>query len=480
MQSWLDKPLADIVKSITDNPRLSVKIDPKFTSPIEYESQYLETNFEFLQRIAKHYNEWLLYDGDTLFFGEPEKGDAIPIVHGVDIDEIDIGIQTHGKKFQSFSYDSMGDKMITSTSPDAPSGLNELGQFAFNASLETFTQVGSELPLTRVKSKADLDDYVKRKQQSAFTTSNYISGKSVKRELTVGSIIDIESSIFNSKAQFDNKKHGKYIIIEITHYGRVGNHYYNTFVALPASIKVLPEPQVQMPTAHTQMATVISNDDPKKKGRVQVKMNWQTGDMKTSWIRVMTPDGGNGSKGGNRGLVFIPEKGDNVLVGFRYDNPNRPFIMGSLFNGNTGSGGGDQNKTKSITTRSGSTITFDDDKGNISISDAKNCSVSLDGSGNISISSGSSINLSTGDSSINLEKDGTITISGKNISVIGDGGSISNKAKEVSINGDDQVSVDSTTVNVTGKKETTISGQAKATVTSSGITALEGTIVKLN
>ena len=44
-------------------------------------------------------------------------------------------------------------------------------------------------------------------------------------------------------------------------------------------------PDVPLPVAHTQQAVVVSNEDPKKLGRVQVKMNWQTGPMQTSWIR---------------------------------------------------------------------------------------------------------------------------------------------------------------------------------------------------
>ncbi|MFC2701981.1 phage baseplate assembly protein V [Segatella oris] len=62
----------------------------------------------------------------------------------------------------------------------------------------------------------------------------------------------------------------------------------------------------------------------------------------------------------NRGFVFIPEVGDHVLVGFRHGAPNRSYVMGSLFNGTTGAGGFAENHKKSLTTRSGSTITFDD------------------------------------------------------------------------------------------------------------------------
>lgn len=50
------------------------------------------------------------------------------------------------------------------------------------------------------------------------------------------------------------------------------------------------------------------------------------------------------------------------MVAFRYDDPNRPFVLGSLFHGKSGTGGGSSNKTKSLTTRSGCTITLDDEK----------------------------------------------------------------------------------------------------------------------
>ncbi|WP_249117413.1 phage baseplate assembly protein V [Prevotella melaninogenica] len=49
-------------------------------------------------------------------------------------------------------------------------------------------------------------------------------------------------------------------------------------------------------------------------------MNWQTDGMQTGWVRVMTPDGGSSSDvKSNRG--FIPEVGDQVLLGFRHGDP---------------------------------------------------------------------------------------------------------------------------------------------------------------
>ena len=89
-----------------------------------------------------------------------------------------------------------------------------------------------------------------------------------------------------------------------------GNNYYNSFTALSSTVASIPAPDVPLPVAQTQQAVVISNDDPKKQGRVQVKMHWQTGGMQTSWIRVMAPDAGMSDKvPSNRGFVFIRRKG---------------------------------------------------------------------------------------------------------------------------------------------------------------------------
>gem|GEM_PF-301738 len=150
----------------------------------------------------------------------------------------------------------------------------------------------------------------------------------------------------------------------------------------------MPSPKVRMPLAETQMATVLSNADPEGKGRVRVRMNWQTDGMQTGWVRVMTPDGGSSDDvKSNRGFVFIPEVGDQVLLGFRHGDPARPYVMGSLFNGTTGGGGGQGNNCKSLTTRSGSSLKLDDSAGSVTLHDKGGVSMNFDGGGNLSITS---------------------------------------------------------------------------------------------
>ncbi|MFB9056661.1 type VI secretion system Vgr family protein [Mariniflexile ostreae] len=481
MRSWLVKSLYDITKEVTNHPRITAEIAPENTTTLEYESQYLETNFKFLQRIAKQHNEWLYYDGDTLFFGKPQLADAVTIEYGKDLTEMNISIQAQARRAKAFSYKSSEAKQLDGQSPDSPAGLNELGQHAFNASLETFSEGGHAFTSARVQNKSDIDNYLKKKQQSVAAASNYITGKSTKKGLSVGSVIDIETAILDGAANYASKKHGKYIITEITHYAKEANYYTNSFVALPADIGSLPEPEVALPIAHTQMATVLSNEDPKGKGRVQVQMNWQSGEMKTAWIRVMTPDAGSSDQvGTNRGFVFIPEKGDQVLVGFRFNDPNRPFVMGSLFNGHNAAGGHSGNNNKTITTKSGSTIAFDDSSCAITITDGTGNAVALDGAGNVSVSSSASISLSTGSSSLTLTEDGTISLLGKSI-IINGSETLDQGSKNISIVGSEEVVVSaSQRVNINSANEVSVTGTAQATLSSSATTAVEGAIIKLN
>ena len=183
-----------------------------------------------------------------------------------------------------------------------------------------------------------------------------------------------------------------------------GSYYKNRFKAIPATIKALPSPKVRMPLAETQMATVLSNADPQGKGRVRVRMNWQTDGMQTGWVRVMTPDGGSSKDvKSNRGFVFIPEVGDQVLLGFRHGDPARPYVLGSLFNGTTGGGGGQGNNCKSLTTRSGSSLKLDDSKGSVTLHDKGGVKMNFDGDGNSKLTSKATHTVNAGDNaSINV------------------------------------------------------------------------------
>lgn len=476
--SWLDKTLANIVSEVCEKAGVTALVSPEYTEKIEYECQYRESNFDFIRRLARQYHEWLYYDGKQLIFGKPALGASIPLIYGRNLQSLDISIQTLARPLAGQSYHSSDGQKFESTSPDAPKGLSALGHSAFQASLSLFKSPVNQAAEPRISNKGELDNYLQKKQQSDTAASHYITSESDCYNLTVGSLVDIQTAIQEDKLSFAEQTLGTYIITEITHLIGSGNSYCNTFTALSSTIPTLPAPDVPLPVAQTQQAIVVSNDDPKKQGRVQVKMNWQTGNMQTSWIRVMTPDAGTSDKvSTNRGFVFIPEKDDIVLVGFRHDDPNRPFVLGSLFNGKTGSGGDSGNKKKSLTTRSGCTITIDDDAGSITITDPTGSKVLLNGDKTITIDSEEKITLHS--KVIEIHADEKVETKGeKEVSVTSDKTMVEGTT-ETSIKSSTVIKENAPTIEAEGKQSVTIKG-ATIDVDGKAMTNVKGGVLNLN
>ena len=470
--SWCNKSLSDIVKELTDKAGVQALVNPETKSKLEYECQYEETNFRFIQRLARQYQEWLYYDGQNLVFGKPQAGSTTKLTYGEELSVLDVCSQTLARPIKGSSYHSVNDQTYNGQSPDTAAGQNTLGQAAFDSSLALFTVPAVQRAEPRITNKGELDAYFQRRQQSDSAASSFITGESDCRILTVGSIIDVHTAIHTGIGIHVKNSIGTYIITEITHVAGMGDSYQNYFTALPSSIPTLPCPDVPLPVAHTQQAVVVSNEDPKKLGRVQVKMNWQTGPMQTSWIRVLTPDAGTSDKvATNRGFVFIPEKGDQVMVAFRYDDPNRPFVLGSLFHGKSGTGGGSSNKTKSLTTRSGCTITLDDEKGSVTIADPTGSTIILNGDNTITIDAKDKITIHSkeleilADEKIRIEADSevevlgkTSTFEGKSEAKIKSDTSIKEEAATIDIKASATLKATGATVDVDGSAMTNIKG----------------------
>ncbi|WP_329036544.1 VgrG-related protein [Streptomyces sp. NBC_01725] len=80
--------------------------------------------------------------------------------------------------------------------------------------------------------------------------------------------------------------------------------------------------------------TVTDTQDPEGSGRVKVRFPWLSDEYASDWART-AQSGGTGG-----GEAFIPEVGDEVLVGFEHGHLDRPFVLAGLYNGQDRPGGG--------------------------------------------------------------------------------------------------------------------------------------------
>lgn len=106
---------------------------------------------------------------------------------------------------------------------------------------------------------------------------------------------------------------------------------------------------------------VTNNKDPEGLGRVKVKFPWLSETEESYWARILTLMAGN-----DRGIYFLPEVNDEVLVAFEHGDMAFPYILGALWNGQDkppGKNDDGKNNQRIIKSRSGHTIVLDDTKG---------------------------------------------------------------------------------------------------------------------
>lgn len=149
---------------------------------------------------------------------------------------------------------------------------------------------------------------------------------------------------------------------------------------------------------------VTNNEDPDNLGRVKVSFPWLAEGEESAWARVVTP-----VAGAQRGLFWLPEVGDEVLLAFEHGDLGRPYVLGGLWNGadTPPTDAGDGRAVRVLKSRSGHLVRLDDSDGaeKIEIVDKSgNNTIVVDTAANtITLTSGKDIQLKAPQGKILLE-----------------------------------------------------------------------------
>lgn len=213
------------------------------------------------------------------------------------------------------------------------------------------------------------------------------------------------------------------------------------------------------------------HEDPGKEERIQVELPLLDSDNKNVWARLATPYSGN-----KTGMLFVPEVGEEVVVGFFNNDPCYPVVLGCMFGSKvpppvalSEKNGiktiitkeqlklefNDEKKIVTVETPGGAILVMDDDKKSVTINDQNKNTFVMDDKG-ISIQS---------DKDINLKAKGNI--------LMDSGAKATVKAKsDLSLEGS----------NIKGKAQVgvTIKGNATAEFSASGQTTIKGGMVMIN
>jgi phage protein D len=199
------------------------------------------------------------------------------------------------------------------------------------------------------------------------------------------------------------------------------------------------------------IAQVSDATDPKKQGRVKLTFPWLSDDYVSDWARTVQPGAGK-----DRGAMVVPEVGDEVLVAFEQQDPQRPYVLGGLFNGVDtpstkgigliDSGSGAVNR-RSLISRNGHRIDLLDENGKTEGITAETKEGKLQ------------IVLDAVKTKVTVHSDGTVLIEGKNgITIDAQSSSLELKGGQVSVTASQTLSLQGALVKVASNGPNVITG----------------------
>jgi type VI secretion system secreted protein VgrG len=177
------------------------------------------------------------------------------------------------------------------------------------------------------------------RMQEETAASMLLDGSSTCRQLGAGCKFTLDRH-FNGN--------GAYVLTRVEHLATAGDSYTttagsdnsppytNTFQCIPAALPFRPERTIPRPRIDgTQTAVVVGNSGDEiftdKYGRVKVQFPWdrqgQNNADSSCWIRVASLWAGT-----QWGMIHIPRVGQEVVVAFEEGDPDRPIIVGAVYN----------------------------------------------------------------------------------------------------------------------------------------------------
>ena len=333
-----DTPVKEIIETVFGEEELthfefrlnnSLAIEPR-----EFCTQFEETSFDFVKRLCEECGVFFTFehdDADTVVIQDSlsklkdavplakiqwePSGDAVPVNR-----ERVYAAQSHGAGVSAEVMADDYDPLIPSTDMSAvkpvPSGKGPTWQVK---------HAGSKDPavITRIAAKyADMFE-AKSGEMVLETTCRSITAGCIFRVLDDGARLQLPFDLHDKPLAALSVSHS---------YG--DGQYANTATVRFSQDpyrppRVTPKPRI---LGHqTAMVVGESEVDVDEHGRVRVRFLWDKEfkrDHDSCRIRVA-----HGYAGGRHGIYFIPRLDDEVVVSFVDGDPDRPLIVGSVFNG---------------------------------------------------------------------------------------------------------------------------------------------------
>jgi Rhs element Vgr protein len=398
---------------------------------------------------------------------------TLTVTYGRDLIEFDaeIDARTQLAAAQAVSWDMKTQAAITGTEAQPPT-LNAQGDLD-SATLAQVVGLASWRLQTAAPMPADMLTQWAKAQQIKAGLARIRGRMSFQgsARATVGGLIEL--------AGVGNRFSGKVFVSAVTH--RINDGEWIT----EAEFGVAPnwfteQPDVTAPPAAGLLPAVEGlqtgvvmklDEDPEGEHRVQVSVPVMQASTDGVWARLLQFHASNAF-----GAFFVPEVGDEVVLGYFNNDPSHPVILGSLYSSKqvppyTLAA---ENNTKALVTRCKSTIEFNEEDKIITVTTpAKNKIVLSDKDKSILLQD-------QNDNKVELKPEGISLTSPKDITVTAKGKITLDAVGELSISSKADVKSAGLNINCEAQVGFVAKGNASAELSAAGQTTVKGAMVMIN
>lgn len=286
-----------------------------------------ETSWDFLWRLAREIDFELVMTGAKINFRKagPAGGKAIEVTLGDDLQTFrprTTGVQQVDQVMVR-GWDPAAKQAIVATA-ELPAPASTIGMDHADA-VSAFgggNIAVVDRPVASQPQAQALADSIAAQLANAF-----VEGEGVvvgRPELVGGATVEI--------AGIGQRFSGTYAVTAATHRIRRRDGYTTSFEISGRSARTILGMEAPRPARTWARSVVVgvvtNNSDPDGLGRIRVQCLELDDAHEGWWARLTAP-----SAGATRGLLMLPQPGDEVLLAFEHDADQHPFVLGALWNG---------------------------------------------------------------------------------------------------------------------------------------------------
>lgn len=324
VKGYANKSLDYVVKQTLTGSKVKCEIASDVgQEQLPWVLQYFESNYNFLKRLADASGKFeFYYDGEKCFFEDITKQSSskpIELIEGQNLKKLKISFDIAPQRYSIKAYKSLNKQSLTAN-PQPVNTRSELLKIVLDKS-ELFDEEHIFLGYA-IQEQNEIDRMDKRIRASQTNELLVITGLTDDPRIRVGSPIEIETA----NGVLDGELSSQFFtVIRVEHHYSDRGSYTNRFVAvisgLPLNLRMTYETPKLPPTG-----AVVTDIDPAK-GLLKVQLFCDQNQVKTPWLRFLTPFSGSG------GFFLPPKVGDHVMVMGEDMNVNSIFVLGAFYAG---------------------------------------------------------------------------------------------------------------------------------------------------